>query len=161
VRLILKSLENIERLSYLRSIIMAIIKLFHVFAVFIWVGSLLTLSRLLAYQAKEPGEIQLKLGKILKRMYLAVDLPAMLLTIALGLTSIFVKGVNWKAPWLHMKLTFVFMLIVCDFFIGKKIILHSKEPIQGRGRRYKVFHSLAGLFFIGILIAIYIFKPAV
>lgn len=139
---------------------MAIVKLLHVFAVFIWVGSLLTLSRLLAYQAKEPADMQLKFGKILKRMYVAVDLPSMILTIALGLTSIVVKGVNWKAPWLHMKLTFVFLLIVCDFFVGKKIITHSKKPIQGRGRRFKVFHSLAGLFFIGILIAIYIFKPA-
>jgi protoporphyrinogen IX oxidase len=137
---------------------MAILKLFHVFVVFIWIGSLLTLSRLLAYQAKEPPEIQLKLGRILRRMYFAVDLPAMILTLCLGLSSLMIKGGDWKAPWLHMKLTFVFLLILCDLYVGKKIVLHSKAPIQGRGVRYKIFHGLAGLFFIGILIAIYIMK---
>jgi uncharacterized membrane protein len=135
---------------------MAIVKLFHVFAVFIWVGSLLTLSRFLAYQAEEPPETQLKFGKILKRMYFAVDLPAMVVTVALGLTSLFIKKVDFK-PWLHMKLTFVFFLLLCDLYVGKKIILHSKGVAKGR-RRYKVFHGLAGLFFIGILIAIYIMK---
>ncbi len=139
---------------------MAIVKLFHVFVVFIWMGSLLMLSRLLAFQAKEPPEIQKKIGKILKRMYLGVDLPSMLLTIVLGATSIIIKGVNWKAPWLHMKLMFVFFLIVCDFYIGRKIILHSEEPITGKGRSFKIFHSVAGLCFIGVLVAIYILKPA-
>jgi protoporphyrinogen IX oxidase len=136
---------------------MAIVKLFHVFAVFIWVGSLLMLSRFLAYQAEESPEMQLKFGKILKRMYFAVDLPAMVVTLALGMTSLFIKKVDFKAPWLHMKLTFVFLLLLCDLYVGKRIILHSKGVAKGR-RRYKVFHGLAGLFFIGILVAIYIMK---
>jgi|ERR1700722_9169337 len=137
---------------------MAILKLFHVFVVFVWIGSLLTLSRLSAYQAKEPPDIQLKFGKILRRMYLTVDLPAMLLTIGLGVTSVFVKGVDWKAPWLHMKLTFAFLLILCDLLVGRQIILHSKKPIAGSGRSYKIFHGIAGVCFIGILVAIYIMK---
>jgi protoporphyrinogen IX oxidase len=139
---------------------MAILKLLHVFVVFIWVGSLLTLSRLLAYQAKEPPEIQLKLGRILKRMYFAVDLPSMILTVLLGVVSLVVKGVNMKAPWLHMKLTFVFLLILCDAFIGRKIVFHSHEPIKGGATRFKIFHTLAGALFIAILIAIYIIKPS-
>lgn len=138
--------------------IMAILKLFHVLVVFIWVGSLLTLSRFLAYQAKEPPETQLRLGKLLKRMYFAVDLPAMILTLGLGFSSAFLKGVNWRAPWLHMKLTFVFLLILCDLYIGRKIIFHSQEPITGKGRRYQFFHGVAGILCLGILIAVYIIK---
>ena len=137
---------------------MAILKLFHVFVVFLWIGSLLTLSRMLAYQAKETRDVQLKFGRILKKMYFAVDLPAMILSVGLGVTSIFVKGVNMKAPWLHMKLTFVFLLVVCDLIIGRLIIRLCKEPYTGKGRGFKVFHAAAGVCFIGILIAIYIIK---
>ncbi len=137
---------------------MAILKLFHVFVVIVWMGSLLTLTRFLAYQAKEEPGFQLKLGKILKRMYFTVDLPAMVLTVASGITALIVKDVNMKAPWLHMKLTFVFFLIVCDLDMGRSIVLRAKEPVQGKGTRFKVLHSVAGLLFIAVLIAIYVVK---
>lgn len=140
---------------------MAILKLFHVFVVFLWIGSLLMLSRFLAYQAKEPPEVQLKIGRMLKRFYLAVDLPSMILSVGLGFTSIFIKGVDWRAPWLHMKLLFVFFLIVFDLIIGKLTLKHSLTPIVGKGRRFKIVHSASGLCFIGVLVAIYIFKAKV
>ncbi len=137
---------------------MAILKLLHVLFVFIWIGSLLTLTRLLAYQAKETTDTQLKIGKILKRMYFVNDLPSMILAVGFGLALLFLKDINFKAAWLHMKLTFAFLLIICDIICGCLITKHSRKPIKGRGIGYQIFHGITGLIFIGILITIYILK---
>lgn len=150
---------------------MATLKLLHILFVFVWIGTLLTLSRLMGYLGKEDPLVQKRMGAIAKRMYLLVDLPSMLMAISLGLTLLFLKDMNWKAPWLHMKLTFAFALIVCDLLTGWKITKGIKEPtlcVAGEGQivaksktssvGYKILHGLAGLFFIGVLVAIYILK---
>lgn len=137
---------------------MAILKFFHVLFVFIWVGTLLSLTRFLKYQSKENAETQKNIGKILKRMYFTVDLPAMIFAVGSGLALLFLKETNWKAPWLHMKLTLVFFLIITDIICGWSIAVHRQKPIQKMGTAYQILHGITGMLLIGILIAIYILK---
>lgn len=137
---------------------MYVLKFAHVLFIFIWIGSLLSLTRLMAYQARETPEIQLKLGRIYKRMYFLVDLPSMILAIATGIALLTLKDMNWKAGWLHMKLTFAFLLVLCDLVTGSQVIRLEKIAIKGKGIFYKILHGLAALFLIGALIAIYILK---
>lgn len=133
---------------------MATLKLLHVLFIFIWIGTLLTLSRLMGYLAKEPPLVQQRVAALTRRMYLLIDLPSMLIAVILGLCLLFLKDMNWKAPWLHMKLTFAFLLIVCDLITGWKIVGRVVDKPMG----YKILHGLIGLLFIGVLIAIYILK---
>lgn len=133
---------------------MAILKFFHVLFIFIWIGSLLMLTRLLGYQAKESDETFQAMNRINKRMYFFIDLPSMILAVFFGLLLLFFKDTNWKAPWLHMKLLFAFLLIVCDVILGTLIARGRRHP----GLFYKIFHGMTGLFLILVLIAIYILK---
>lgn len=135
---------------------MAILKLTHIVFIFLWIGSLLTLTRLLAYAAKEPQEIQTRLVKLCRRLYFLVDLPSMLAVVALGVTLVVLKGVNMKAGWLHMKWTFAFFLIICDILTGRQLV--KKEPFRKKGAAFKIFNGLAALFLIGALASIYILK---
>jgi len=137
---------------------MNILKLLHVLFIFIWLGSLLTLTRLMAYLPKETPEVQGRLGRICKRMYFFVDLPSMVLAVLFGIAVIFIKGVDMKAGWLHMKWTFALLLIICDVITGRQIAKIGKIPIKGRGIFYKILHALIALFLIGALAAIYIVK---
>lgn len=142
---------------------MAILKLLHVLFVFVWVGTLLTLTRLLGYLVKEPQPVQERMIKIIRRVYLFVDLPSMILTVIFGIVLLIFKDINWKAPWLHMKLTLAFLLIVCDVVTGRLIAQHVKMVMKEGikvGPRYQIVHGIAGIIFIGILIAIYVFKAA-
>lgn len=133
---------------------MAILKLLHVLFVFIWVGGLLMLTRSLGYQAKENGEVFSAFNRINKRIYFFIDLPSMILAVTFGLLLLFLKDTDWRAPWLHMKLTLVFFLIICDLLCGRVIAKGKRHPRW----IYQVFHGIAGLLFIGILVAIYILK---
>lgn len=133
---------------------MAILKLFHVLFVIGWLGSLLTLTYFLGYLVKEAPLVQESIGKVAKKIYLRVDLPSMVLGVGLGLALLFLKeDINWKAPWLHMKLTFAFLLIVCDLITGRLIVKESRG-IWG----YRSLHALALLLLVAILIAIYVVK---
>lgn len=133
---------------------MAFLKLFHVLCVFIWIGCLLALTRLMIYQVKESVEVQVRLSSIYKRMYFFIDLPAMVLAIVSGIALFFIKKVDWSGGWLHMKLTFVVFLIACDVVMAFQI----QRPIVGKGVGYKVLHGLVLLFLILTLASIYILK---
>lgn len=136
---------------------MVVLKFFHVLFVFIWVGALLMLTRLLGYQAKEPEEIFQAMNKVNKRIYLFIDLPSMVLAVVFGLMLLFLKEMNWKAPWLHIKLTFAFFLIICDIICGTLVLQGKKRTRIG----YQIFHGITGVIFIVILISIYILKTRV
>ncbi len=137
---------------------MAYLKLFHVLFVIIWMGTLLTLSRLLGYHVKLDGESQLKVAKIYKRIYYFVDMPAMVLTILLGLFLLIngLSTVDFSQGWFHMKLTFVALLVVCDVAVGKWVNQLQLEVDSSRGIKYKILHGFIGLFLIATLFSIYV-----
>lgn len=137
---------------------MSLLKLLHVLFIFVWIGGLLTLTRLMGYHSKQTPEVQLALGKIYRRMYLFVDLPSMCLAVILGILLFILKKVDFHAGWCHMKLTFAFLLIISDLIAGRQAIKLSKQTIGGKGVGYKILHGLTALFLIATLFSIYILK---
>ena len=133
---------------------MALLKFSHVFFIIIWLGALITLSGFLAYQKENNRE----LIRLFKRLYFKIELPAMILAILLGVLLIFLKDVSWKAPWLHLKLTFAAALILCDVFLGCIVSrLDSRNyKIAGIGKHF--LHYAATACLIMVLVAIYILK---
>lgn len=134
------------------------LKLFHLLFVFTWLGSLLALTRLMIFHVKQPTDVQLALGKVYRKMYFYVDLPSMLLALSLGALLLFAKGIEWKAGWLHMKLTFVLFLIICDSIAGWESVRLSRKVAHGRGWGYKVLHGVTLFCLFGVLVSIYLLK---
>ncbi len=83
----------------------------------------------------------------------------MIIAVVCGILLFFFNGVNWKAPWLHMKLTFAFLLIVCDIICGFLVVKSTRVPLIGKGTGYKIFHGIIGLLLILVLFSIYVLKP--
>lgn len=133
------------------------IKLLHVLFIFIWIGSLLTLTRLLGYLAKEEPSVQIRLAKICKKMYFFVDLPSMILSVAFGIIYLYYATFGQSLGWFHMKLTFAVGLIVCDIICGKMIFnLGKKNPKSAL--KYKILHGVTALLLIGTLASIYLVR---
>lgn len=132
------------------------LKFLHVLFVFIWLGSLLSITRLLVYQVKESEGVKKRLWAICKRFYLTIDLPSMVLAVAFGLILIFNKvDFNWKAPWIHLKLTLAACLIITDLVTLGLLLKPFKREKKGV---FRLLHGLVGLFLIAIFFAIYIMK---
>lgn len=147
-----------EFIYFLKGGFMIFFKLFHVFFLFVWIGTLLNLTYLLSFHNKESTALQSSLARIYRRIYFRLDLPAMILALGSGIAAICLKDMDWKAPWIHMKLTFVALLIGCDIIAGWRIVKLGSAPIQGKGVGYKILYVATLLILLGILAAIYILK---
>lgn len=137
---------------------MALIKLLHILFLFVWIGSLLATSRFLAYLPKEEPIVQKRLLELFRRAYLFIDLPAMCLSLVLGVILFIGKQMTMAHGYLHMKFTFAFFLIVIDILVGKQILKMSKGSVSGKGKRFRIYHGTAALCLMGILASVYILK---
>ena len=124
------------------------VKMFHVLFMIVWVGQLLSLTRLLGY-----GKVK-EMGPIYRRMYLFVDLPSMVMTVVLGIILLSQKMTLFKMPYFHLKLTLAALLILSDLYLGR-LILSNKEVSRVK---FKILHGICGLLLLGILFAIYVYK---
>ncbi len=146
-----------QGLSYF-FLMIAILKLLHVFFVFLWMGSLLLLTRFLGYLPKETPSVQLRLAKICRRVYVLVDFPSMLLALTCGILLLFLKEINFKAGWFHMKMTFTLLLIACDLVCGWQLAKRGHKPSTATALPYQIFHGITALCFLAVLVSIYILK---
>lgn len=136
---------------------MAIVKALHVLCVFVWIGNLLALTRLMGYHVKEDELTQRNLARLYKRMYSLVGLPSLILAIAFGVTLL-MNLPNKPAIWFHIKMTFFIPLLICDFICGRYVTELNKAPDLTRGIKYKVLHGMCGLMLLGIIVTIYVGK---
>ena len=141
------------------SINMAVVKLLHVTFVFIWVGNLLALTRLIGYHSKLDAAAQLQMGPIYNRMYKFVGLPCLGLAFLFGSILIMQLNQEKSISWFFYKLVFAAGLIICDFVCGHYISLLVDHTEKSGGLRYKILHGLCGLLLIGVLASIYLLRP--
>lgn len=130
---------------------MVIAKFFHVLFVFIWIGSLMTLTRFMGYHVKEEDATQVRLALLYKRIYSLVQFPCMVVAVTLGLFLWYHLDLSYRPGWFHMKLFFAFGLIVCDLICGRLIRQLNEAPDHSRGVPYKILHGVTGLLLIGVL----------
>lgn len=135
---------------------MIIIKALHVLCVFVWIGNLLALTRLMGYHVKEDDHTQMQMAKIYKRMYNLVELPTMVLALFLGFVLMTTLDQTGDLTWFYLKLLFVAGLVVCDIFCGRFVSELNLQPDHTRGIKYKILHGMTGLMLIGVLTSIYV-----
>ena len=131
---------------------MDILKFLHVASVFFWISCLLVVTRELAWRGRKEASTY-------KKLYFRVELPFMCLTVLTGLLLLFMKDVDWKAPWIHMKLTFVALLIICDLILLAQLMKPKREGAEERLLAYKILHWVAVFSLLVVLMAIYVMKP--
>jgi len=137
---------------------MEIVKLLHVLAVFIWIGNLLALTRLMGYHVKQEAETQKRLAAIYQRMVRFIGVPSMILAITCGVVLLGGLDLSHKPGWFHMKLTFLLGLIIADVCVMRQVSQLTESVQEGRGVRYKVLHGVVGLMLIGVLCSVYIVR---
>ena len=127
----------------------------HVFGLVFWVSGLLVTSMALTRHTQEASEEARHALARLERIYLrGLADPGALLTILAGVSLIMTNSSYYlHAPWLHIKLTFVLLLIALHAIVGTR----SKAFGSGRitlDRGYvRLLSIVIVLVFISILIA--------
>src|SRR5947207_505773 len=96
------------------------LKAFHIIFMIAWFAGLFYIFRLFVYHAKFQQEEKLAQAYSLmeKKLLYMIMHPAMLMTIVFGVLLISLNPAVLRAPWFHLKLLFVLILIAYQIFAG-------------------------------------------
>jgi uncharacterized membrane protein len=150
--------DCLKSICVFKEILMTWIKVLHVLLVFIWIGNLLTLSRIFGYHVKEERNVQERTVKWYRRIYFFVNIPCMILAVTFGLILLMQPQFRGQPLWFNVKIIFILGLIGCDLVVGKQIMYLQNNFKKFKGIRYKILHGVLGLLFLGVMISVYVIR---
>ena len=129
---------------------------FHVIGVVMWMGSLMTLSRLLGYHTREPATVRPRLSYIEGRLDLLGAVPGALLTLGTGLGQLALEPAGWfrASGWMHTKLLLVLVLVVLHVMTmvrHRRLARQRADQVIPRAF-FAASHGIIGLLLIAIVI---------
>ncbi|HEY2744750.1 MAG TPA: CopD family protein [Polyangia bacterium] len=129
---------------------------FHLIGVVLWMGGLLTFSRILGYHSKELPSARPRFTFVEGRLNWLVAVPGAVLTIVFGAWLLYDHGAAWfrVALWMHIKLVLVVAVAGIHMFLTIKHAqirrAHPSAPMS-RGL-YAALHGFVGLLVIAIIL---------
>lgn len=127
----------------------------HVFGWTLWVGGLLVTTAAVSQYAQESStDVRQALGRLQKLSLRGMADPGALLAIVAGIFLILSnRGYFLHARWLHIKLTFVLLLIGLHGFIGMRSKALTAGRITPEPKLWRFLFLAILLVFLSILIA--------
>ena len=138
---------------------MDILKSLHIIFMVSWFAGLFYIVRLFIYhveaQEKE-GQVRSILSNqfeiMEKKLWWIITTPAMVLTVVLG---VWMLVLNWdyykQAPWMHIKLTFVFFLLIYHFICQKIMFQFHQNKFNWTSMKLRLWNEVATLFLVSIV----------
>lgn len=134
------------------------VKALHIIFMVSWFAGLFYIVRLFIYhtEAQLKGETERKIlsdqFKIMeKKLWWIITTPAMLLTVLFGVWMLILAPYYLEQGWMHIKLTFVVLLIVYHF-ITQKILLDVKnDRFKWTSNGLRVWNEVATLVLVAVV----------
>ncbi len=117
-------------------------RILHIVGIVLWVGGLLSVSLILSrIEDKHSIQERSNIAALLER---SLSLPGFVLTLVGGLYMLLIQEIPYqpiKQPWMHIKLTLVFILIGLQGMLGasRKKLRTTEDHAGLRGRFSLVF----------------------
>ena len=132
---------------------------FHVLSFISWFSALFYLPRLFVYHAENidnKGFVEVVTIQEMK-LFRYIGVPAMWATLLSGAGLIYLGG--WmSAPWLHVKLLFVAILIVYFYSLNKYRIAFAHKRCTKSGKFFRMYNEIPTLLML-VIVAMVVFKP--
>lgn len=131
-------------------------RVFHVFSVIAWMAGLFYLPRLFAYHVDAiHKETRDTFCVMEKRLFFIIMQPAMYLSLAFGIILATIPN-TWSAPWFHLKLTAIIVLIAYHHFLNRcrKDLLN--ERCKYSSKFFRIINELPSILLLIILIAVFV-----
>jgi len=130
------------------------LKAFHIVFMVAWFAGLFYIFRLFVYHAKFKEQENMRQAYSLmerKLLYIIMH-PAMLLTLLLGVLLISLNPHVLAAPWFHLKLLLVLLLIGYQIFAGITHKRFSRGQFFLSERQCRMINEIPTLILIGVVI---------
>jgi putative membrane protein len=129
---------------------------FHLIGVVLWMGGLMSFSRIMGYHSKELPSVRPRFTFIEGRLNWLVAVPGAVLTVAFGLWLVIDHGMAWfrVASWMHYKLALVLGVVVIHVLLTvKQAQIRRAHPSEPMNRAlYAALHGTVGLLLIAIVL---------
>lgn len=139
----------------------------HIIFVVSWMAGLFYSVRLFIYhtEANDRTEIekvilQKEYAVITRKLWNIIATPAMILTIAAGITMLYLQPAWLKMPWMHVKLTFVLGLVVYHFICQRIMNQLRNGVFKLTSFQLRLWNELATIFLVAIVFTV-VLKSAV
>lgn len=129
---------------------------FHILGVVFWMGGLLVITHVLAYDAESPSaDVHETLGRLERRLFKGIAHPGAIITIISGIILISTNTQYYlHAVWLHVKLFMVAIIIVLDIITFIRARAYHAGKIKLQRKECMSLHGSIALVFIVILIMV-------
>ncbi|WP_017658621.1 protoporphyrinogen oxidase HemJ [Baaleninema simplex] len=139
-------------------------KAFHLIGVVVWFAGLFYLVRLFIYHVEadaepEPARSILKNQYQImeKRLYHIITTPGMLVTAAMAIGIITTEPEILKSGWLHIKLTFVAVLIAYHFYCGRLMKQLERGDCKWTSKQLRALNEAPTLLLL-VIVMLAVFK---
>jgi uncharacterized membrane protein len=119
----------------------------HVFAQLFWVGSLVSITRIMGAAQGEAEAVRARLASTARHVYRTVSSPWMGVALLTGLAMIAHNTLYFRMPWFHGKLTAAIVMLALHFVIGARV-----RGAEAQGLNDDAARSMRGLQ-LGVLLA--------
>jgi putative membrane protein len=130
----------------------------HIIFVVCWFAGLFYIVRLFIYhteaQDKPDPEKKILSDQFVimeRRLWNVITVPSMILTIAAGITMLFLAPGWLQQTWLHIKLTFVILLLIYHFMCQNKIKQMRNGLFIWSSARWRIWNEIATIFLFAIV----------
>jgi len=130
----------------------------HIIFVVCWMAGLFYIVRLFIYhtEAQDKPEPERKILSdqfeiMERRLWNVITIPSMYIVLAAGIAMLCLAPGWLQQPWLHIKLTFVVLLIIYHFICHNKIKQMRKGVFKWTSTQLRLWNELATLFLFVIV----------
>lgn len=134
------------------------IKALHIIFVISWFAGLLYIVRLFIYhrEAQEKGEeakkvLSAQFEIMEKRLWWIITTPAMVLSLIFGIWMLFEHSFLIKMPWMHIKLTFIAVLLFYHFMCQRILNQFKKGIFNWSSNQLRLWNELATLCLVAVV----------
>ena len=135
-----------------------VLKALHIIFMVSWFAGLFYIVRLFIYhtEAQEKSESEKNIlsnqFKIMERkLWWIITTPAMVLTVVFGITLLIINPFLLEQGWMHLKLTFVVLLLIYHFICQKTMIQLAKNKSKWSSNQLRLWNELATLLLVIIV----------
>ena len=137
------------------------LKALHIIFIVTWFAGLFYIIRIFIYQVEanfksEPdrGILIQEYKRNAKRLWLGITWPSAVLTLVLGVAILWNSPYFLKQPYMHVKLTMVFLLYVYHFICHRIYRQLQQNIYRYTSQKLRIWNEVATIFLVGIVFII-------
>jgi len=136
-------------------------KALHLIFMVSWFAGLFYIVRLFIYHTESfdkeehEGVILRNQFKIMERkLWYIITWPAGILTLLFGILMLVENSAFLQMPWMHVKLTFVFTLVLYHLYCHKLFVQFKNDKVKLTSTKLRVFNEVATLILVAVVFVV-------